>query len=67
MTLFRLLRTSLLGKTPFAMTIIANGRVARATSGTAPCFEPLLTQGSGMPERRVYEIQLDRMSTRNIF
>ena len=53
MTLFRLLRTSLLGKTPFAMTIIANGRVAReqVAQRRVLCFELLLTQGSGMPGR----------------
>ena len=49
MTLFRPLRTSPLGKTPFAMTILANGRLARVTtwySAVCLCFRPLLTQRS---------------------
>ena len=68
MTYFQLLRTSLLGKTPFAMTIHANGRLARVTmwySGVCLCFEPLLIQRSA--GRRMYVTQWDYRSTQNIF
>ena len=67
-TLFRPLRTSLLGKTPFVMTDLANGRLARVTtwySAVCLCFEPLLIQRSA--GRRVYVTQWDYRSTRNIF
>ena len=53
MTLFRSLRTSPLGKTPFAMTILANGRLARVTTwyrAVCLCFKPLLIQDSGITE-----------------
>ena len=50
MTLFWPLCTLLLRKTPFAMTIHANGQLALVTtwySTVCLCFEPLLTQRSG--------------------
>ena len=68
MTLFQPLRTSLLGKTPFAMTIHANGSLARVTMwyrGMCLCFEPLLIQRSA--GRCVYMTQWDYRSTKNIF
>ena len=49
MTLFQPLRTSPLGKTPFAMMTLSNGRLARVTvwySAVCLCFKPLLTQHS---------------------
>ena len=51
MMLFQPLRTSPLGKAPFAMTILANGHLAQVTmwySIVCLCFKPLLAQCSGI-------------------
>ena len=57
MTLFRPLCTLLLGKTQFAMAILANGSLARVTTwycAVCLCFAPLLTQRSGITGTSVY-------------
>ena len=66
MTLFRPVRTLLLGKMPFVMTFLANGRLARLTTRCL-CFGPLLTQVSGITGTSVYVTQWDERSMHSIF
>ena len=68
MTLFQSLRTSLLGKTPLAMTILANGRLARVTMWYSACvLSYCLPNAAELPGRRVYMIKCDYGTMQTIF
>ena len=71
MTLFRPLHTSLLGKAPFAMTILANGRLAqteqRDSAPYACVASHCLPSAAELLGRRMYVTQWDCRSMWNIF